>query len=412
MTLQVTTNLLTQLGQIRSAVVLGEFIIERGQHALVDLLDLRAPFHGLSRQLLLRIVGLVGAGGAHRFANFGAGQNFVESVRQRALGHFEQAILGLAGGKRLVADVPLDGCEHVVAIVDLFAVFDLLERALPFAQRAEGLVDLLVFDFDFGLGNFQPFIVLDRNFRTQIESRAEFERLVEIGFFGHDLRRDDRLEAVLFERLFGVFANQFLDHLAAHLVTEKSLQQIARGMPGAKTLQHDAAPQLVIGLVELAPDLVAFDFDGDFAPKRAGGLDIYLHGTRTRQLTTRALSDSTDQRTDGITSASQPHRVGEVPFSVRECRGFWISRVVAPAEFEWGRDDELAVQPETRASQPPSSTPCALLWRSAGPSPGCTAPAQTGQRRRCLHRFCQRKRTEPVPRPTFKWSRLWDLTLP
>ena len=73
----------------------------------------------------------------------------------------------------------------------------------------------------------------------------------EVGLFGDDFRRDERLEVVLLERLVGVFLDQLLDDFAADLVAEKALEHLARRVAGTKALEHHVAPQFVVGAVEL-----------------------------------------------------------------------------------------------------------------------------------------------------------------
>ena len=88
----------------------------------------------------------------------------------------------------------------------------------------------------------------------------------------------DRLEVVLLERLLGVFLDEFLNYLAADLLAEKSLEQIARRMAGAKALEHHAAFEFVVGAIQLALDFVGLDFNRKLAPETVGFFDIYIHG--------------------------------------------------------------------------------------------------------------------------------------
>jgi hypothetical protein len=78
--------------------------------------------------------------------------------------------------------------------------------------------------------------------------------------------------------VFGVFLDEFLNYLAADLFAEKSLEQIARRMAGAKALEHDAAFEFVVGAIQLMLDFVGLDFNRKFAPETVGFFDIYIHG--------------------------------------------------------------------------------------------------------------------------------------
>src|SRR5581483_1747300 len=216
-----------QLGEVGGAVVLCELVVERGLHALVYLLDRGAPLHGLARELLLRVVRLIAVAAALLLADLGADQHVVDSVRKPAGRDLKELILALYARKRLVVDEPLDGCEHPVAVRRLGASLDLLQGRLALAKRVERLVDLLVGDLDLGFRDLESLVVLDRDFRLEIESRTELERLAQVGFLGDDLGSDHGLEAVLLESLLRVLADELLDHFAADLVAEESFQEAA-----------------------------------------------------------------------------------------------------------------------------------------------------------------------------------------
>ncbi len=83
---------------------------------------------------------------------------------------------------------------------------------------------------------------------------------------------------MLLERFLRVFLDEFLNYLAADLFAEKSLEQIARRMAGAKALEHDAAFEFVVSAIQLMLDFVGLDFNRKFAPETIGFFDIYIHG--------------------------------------------------------------------------------------------------------------------------------------
>ena len=84
---------------------------------------------------------------------------------------------------------------------------------------------------------------------------------------------------MLLERLLGVFLDEFLNYLAADLLAEKSFEQIARCVAGAKALKHHAAFEFVVGAIQLMLDFVGLDFNRKFAPETVGFFDIYIHGS-------------------------------------------------------------------------------------------------------------------------------------
>ena len=181
---------------------------------------------------------------------------------------------------RLAVLERLDRRERVVAVLDDGAILDFLERRLAQAEALDRLFDFLVGDLDLGLGHLEALVILDLDGRAQVEGRAELEREVflQVGLFGDDFGRDDRLEVVLLERLFGVFLDELLNYLAADLFAEKSFEQIARRMAGAKALEHHAAFEFVVGAIQLMLDFVGLDFNRKFAPETVGFFDIYIHG--------------------------------------------------------------------------------------------------------------------------------------
>ena len=83
---------------------------------------------------------------------------------------------------------------------------------------------------------------------------------------------------MLLERFFGVFLDELLNYLAADLFAEKSFEQIARRMAGAKALEHHAAFELVVGAIQLMLDFVGLDFNRNLTPETVGFFDIYIHG--------------------------------------------------------------------------------------------------------------------------------------
>ena len=104
---------------------------------------------------------------------------------------------------------------------------------------------------------------------------------MQVGLFGDDFGRHHGLEVVLLERLVGVFLDEFLNYLAADLLAEESLEQIARGMAGAEALEHNAAFEFVECAIQLMLDFVGLDFNRKFAPETVGFFDIYIHGGST-----------------------------------------------------------------------------------------------------------------------------------
>src|SRR5580698_10032964 len=118
--------------------------------------------------------------------------------------------------------------------------------------------------------HLQVLVILDLELGLEIKYRAELERLLEVGFLGHDLRRNHWRERILLERLLGVILDLLLSYVAAHLVAEESFQQWAWRMPGPKALEHDRTHKFIVSAIKLAVDFVGLDLDGHFAPERGG----------------------------------------------------------------------------------------------------------------------------------------------
>ena len=175
-------------------------------------------------------------------------------------------------------------------------------------RRSIASSTLLIADRDGLFGDLQALVILDDDFGFEVEDGAELERLGKIGFLVDDLGLDDGLEVVLLERLVGVFLDELLEDLAADLIAEKLLQQIARCMAGTKSLEHHAATQFVVGLIEFPFDFVGLDLDGEFAPERGVFFDVDVHVV-AKALTDKHTPDRWINATFSLCSGSRACKI-------------------------------------------------------------------------------------------------------
>src|SRR5271155_6165903 len=312
---EVRAHPVAQLRQaLEIALILGEVVIQRRQFLLVDFLDVRAPFDGFARELLLLIVRAVGSDFAIFLPHLGADQHLVDAVGEALLRDLQQPVLALGFRERLAILEALDGHDGDVALLDHVAALDFFEAGLTLAEPLDSVVDILIGDRDGLFRDLQALVVLEHDLGFEIEDGAELERGGEIGFFVDDLGLDDGLEVMFLERLVGVFLDEFLDDLAADLITEKFLQQIARSVAGAKALEHHAATQFVVGFIEFPFNFVGLDLDGEFAPERGVFFDVDVHVSKA--LTAKHTPDAWINAT--------PHYAagGALAKTIRRCSSF------------------------------------------------------------------------------------------
>ena len=251
---------------------LGELVVELGELALLDRLDLDGA---------LGVLALVLATGQRRregglLAGLEAGERLVEAFEHRA----RADLVGDAGdGVDLVAvdrGGQVDGDE--VALLGL--ALDALERAEALTQLGDALFEVGVADLDRvdldleGVEGGELDLGADVDLSGERQALALFER--EVGDV--DLGLTERLDVVLDDRVGVQLGERLVDGLLHDGCTAEALLDELRGnLALAESGDLNLLADRLIRLVQARLELLGSHVDGQLDPRRVEGLDSALH---------------------------------------------------------------------------------------------------------------------------------------
>ncbi len=266
------------------AVFLGELVVCGRKDLLADAAQHELEAHHLAGDGGIRV--LLGKVDLDELllADLRADERSLDLDGHRSLTELDQAVLALAVRKRLAVDRGRVVDRHEVTFPRLVATLDRTQLGERLAKMVDRAIDVALRDHATGALGGQTTRVGDLDLREHVDGRAVAQGLSRLDALRDDLRRTDRSEARLFDRVRIGVLDHVREHVGADLVAEQSLEHGTRRAARPEALELGLPLYAAEGALELRGDVVDRHLDRELPPRRVHFLDRHLHASRSASI--------------------------------------------------------------------------------------------------------------------------------
>src|SRR5206468_7705897 len=158
--------------------------------------------------------------------------------------------------------------RHEVPFPRLVATLDWTQLGERLAEMVNRAIDVLLRNRATRALGGQTTRVGDLDLREHVDGRAVAQGFSRFDALRNDLRRTDRTQARLFDRVRVGVLDQVRKHIGADLVAEQSLEHRARRAARSETLELGLALYTTERTLELCGDVVDRHLDRELPPRR------------------------------------------------------------------------------------------------------------------------------------------------